>query len=187
MAAINENIETAKTCKLQIIMFIFLFLSNCLKLRISNSFENLQHYKDVLDAYNICFQDEVLDLIENSTNEDYMIKSFMNKLDKFDVEENDILKRKSNLLIFLINKSYLNSELFKKHFKEALESTNDIIMLLLEEGCHYELAQYKKCKIYNFKMVEDIQFDEKYLLNDNLNELFSELKRILKKNKRVSL
>ena len=58
--------------------------------------------------------------------------SAIKKMDEFNLLDRDKLKKKANIIVFIINRSYFESELFEKHWQEA-NSLNKKIVFLIDE------------------------------------------------------
>ena len=130
--------------------------------------------------------DQTINLIENSTDEDYNVKAFIRKLETFDLNENRILKENTKLIIFLVTKTYQKSNMFKLHLNEANELKKESIIILLEKDLCLDDVQLNDYKIYDFCDAVEKSFYGYFLFENssdiNSNECFECIRKILKKN-----
>ena len=138
-------------------------------------FKSVEYYKEILDAYNICLKDEIIKLIESSPSDDYEIFVLTNILNQVNKNEKIVFKEKCDLFVFLITKSYLDSEFFEKHLHEANELNKYILILLLEDGIAADDIKFQNYKVFNIK--EDIeQMSFSSCFTRHLNDVKTKLK-----------
>jgi hypothetical protein len=117
-----------------------------------NSIKNVQvdifeskkeFYKKLLKEYHIGLNiDEIVNMISTE-------KSLKNKLDGITTKDSKNFKKQCSLIVFLITKKYLNSELFDNHWKEANETKKDIVIFLLEQDLELSQDQFMNYKVLN--------------------------------------
>ena len=94
-------------------------------------------YKQLLEAYNIGLDiDDLIDLLEDE------LKS---KLRNFILYDTNKIMKNCSLIGFILTQSYYNSKLFQIHWKKAIETNKEILILILEDNLNIddELLKYK--------------------------------------------
>ena len=94
-------------------------------------------YKQLLVAYNFGFDiDDVVGLLKDELD---------SKLENFILYDNNKIMKNCSLIGFILTKSYYNSTLFENHWKKAIETNKEIVILILEEDLNLnnELLKYK--------------------------------------------
>jgi hypothetical protein len=105
--------------------------------------KKIDFYKKLLKEYNIGLNiDEIVAMISSE-------KSLKHKLDGITLKDSKNLKQQCSLIVFLITKKYLNSELFENHWKEANETKKDIVIFLLEQDLELNQDQFMNYKVLN--------------------------------------
>ena len=110
---------------------------------------NIQYYEDILESYNFKIKDQIINLMKNSKEKDSDIFCLKKSFNQIEINEKEIFKKKSKLLIFLITKNYLESEIFETHLNEAVSLNKEIFILLLEGGLDVKHVKFGKHKVYN--------------------------------------
>ena len=115
---------------------------------LNDEFDNkkFEFYKKVLRTYNVGINlDEIINsLLSNHSNLEEMFYGII-------LRDADQLRNQASLLIFLITKSYFESELFKEHWKEALATNKEIVVFFLEKDFDQEyFINYKTLNIWEF-------------------------------------
>ena len=157
---------------------------------IDKSEEKLNHYKTVLDHYNCLIRDEILESIRKSKDNDSYLFSLLSVWDEFKaVDKNLLFKNDSVVFLFCLTKNYLNSELFKLDWKEAKESGEEILLILLEKDLNIKHLNHNPLKILqivdNWK-IESGKF-EILELNPMFMDLYYSLRTILNRNLIVNI
>jgi hypothetical protein len=144
----------------------------------------LDYFKNILKSYNICLYDQFINLIENSTHEDYEVNALIRKLEKLDLNENRILKENSKIIIFLVTKTYQESNLFKLHLNEVNKLKKEVIIMLLEKHLHLDYTQLNDYKIYDLSDAVENSFDGYFLFEKSpdtqANECFEFIRKKLR-------
>jgi hypothetical protein len=97
---------------------------------------------------------QLVDYIAENRNNSHDFIDVIMKLELRDIEQ---LKNHCSVLVFLITKNYLQSEVFKKDLKEARKLNREIYIILLEElefGNNllheFEILDFKNFKKFDF-------------------------------------
>ena len=109
----------------------------------------MKYYENVLESFNFYIKDQIIEIIKNAASNDSDICSLKDRFHQIEVNEKEIFKQKSRLIVFLITKNYLESSLFDKNLNEAECLKKDIYILLIEGGLDSNNPKYKKYKVYN--------------------------------------
>ena len=114
--------------------------------------KKLDFYKKLLKEYHIGLNiDEIVDMISTE-------KSLKHKLDGIALKDSKNLRKQCSLIVFLITKKYLKSELFENHWKEANENKKDKnVIFLLEQDLELNQDQFM-----NYKVLNIIDFMKKF-------------------------
>jgi hypothetical protein len=105
--------------------------------------KKLDFYKKLLKEYHIGLNiDEIVNMISSE-------KSLKRKFDGITLKDSKNLKKQCLLIVFLITKKYLNSELFENHWKEANETKKDIVIFLLEQDLELNQDQFMNYTVLN--------------------------------------
>ena len=123
-------------------------------------------YEGILEAYNICIKQEILTILKTRSKSVNFVEALKN-LDEIELIERDKIKNETEMIIFLITKSYIASDLFKKHCEEAKLLEKPIWLLLLEDGLVENQIQFKNYKLFQFKLSTQ-NLDDFQLLGDYL-------------------
>jgi hypothetical protein len=135
--------------------------------------------------------DRFINLIENSAHEDYEVNAVIRKLEKLDLNENRILRENSKILIFLVTKTYQESNLFKLHLNEVKKLQKEVIIILLEKDLHLGYAQSNVTKLNDYKIYDlsdavENSFDGYFLFEKSpdikANECFEFIRKKLREN-----
>ena len=136
----------------------------------SLSISNYNEYKNILEEANIFNASRYFDDIS---------KKYLNEFELIDTAR---LKKQAKLLIFFVHKQYVESELFEKHWKEAIELNKEILILDIERSSTSADLQQKFEKQKYFMLTRE-------MLNhsSNENEIDKFINNYLPKNSEVSL
>ena len=107
------------------------------KIEVNNQSKINKVYKQLLEAYNIGLDiDDLIDLLEDE------LKS---KLRNFILHDTNKIMKNCSLIGFILTQSYYNSKLFQIHWKKAIETNKEILILILEDNLNIddELLKYK--------------------------------------------
>ena len=88
----------------------------------------MNHYKKVLEYYNIGITEKLIELIENSNDKSTLRLTYL--INQILVDSIDDAK----ISVFLLNKAYLSSKLFHKHWTDSIYSNKKIILVQLEKS-----------------------------------------------------
>jgi hypothetical protein len=126
-----------------------------------------------------------LDSIKNSKDNDSFLYSLLSVCDEYKpIDKNLIFKNDSIVFIFCLTKNYLDSELFKLDWKEAKESGEKILMILLENNLNIKHLNQDPVNI--FKIVDNWRKEsgkfEILELNPIYLDLYYSLRLILNRN-----
>ena len=123
--------------------------------------EKLEHYKKVLNFYNI-FIDEIVELLEKYNG--YLFYD-ANSLNHIEIIDKTKLEKQSKILIFCMTEAYFGSQLFKNDWNRAVSSQKQILVVFLEkiETC-FEW-QTEKTKILDLSSIE---MDESKIFKSSL-------------------
>ena len=98
--------------------------------KVDKSVEKLEHYGQILEAYNFLESEKFLKTIKNSDPFAESIYDITQDLSNINYIEPNISKNSARVFIFLLTKSYFFSELYKKHWIEASESNKEIVVII---------------------------------------------------------
>ena len=99
------------------------------KFEIDRSKDSIEHYKSVLNSFNFNYANDIINIIKDESlvwNEIHRAVDYMIKIQLYNHGK---LKKQAKILAFLMNQTYLNSELFQKHWNEAKSLNKEIIFL----------------------------------------------------------
>jgi hypothetical protein len=115
-----------------------------------------------------------LDSIKNSKDNDSFLYSLLSVSDEFKaIDKNLIFKNDSIVFIFCLTKNYLDSELFKLDWKEAKESGEKILMILLENNLNVQHLNHDPVNI--FKIVDNWRIESGKFEILELNPIYLDL------------
>ena len=173
-------------CELKLNLYL------CFRVKLDRSEENIDFYGNLLDSYNFANKREIIESFKMLTQEDFnKIKEFKN-IEYYENQSDKLLfKEKSELVLFLITKNYYKSQLFDKHWIEAVIMKKRILIVFLESIMNFQEFNFEDHKLF---VIND--FISKSLKNENLYkyvylfnfkeivtvaflELMTEVKRIL--------
>ena len=136
--------------------------------QIDRSNDSIEHYKSVLNSFNFNYANDIINLIKDENlicNETY---AAANSMYYTRLSNQDKFKKQAKTLAFIMNKTYLNSELFQKHWNEA-KSMNKEIIFLNEDLYPSQLGEFR-VKIFKLCRSEsDLEYN--YELNEFLLKL----------------
>jgi hypothetical protein len=107
------------------------------KIEVTNQSRINKVYKKLLEAYNIGLDIDVLiGLLEDELN---------SKLKYFILYDTNKIMMNCSLIGFILTQTYYNSKLFEIHWKKAIETNKEILILILEDNLNIddELLKYK--------------------------------------------
>ncbi len=115
-----------------------------------------------------------MDSIKNSKDNDSFLYSLLSVSDEFKaIDKNLIFKNDSIVFIFCLTKNYLDSELFKLDWKEAKESGEKILMILLENNLNVQHLNHDPVNI--FKIVDNWRIESGKFEILELNPIYLDL------------
>ena len=120
---------------------------------INKSSEKMRYYKKLLDELNFGFADDVIEKIEESLSktDDQDLFELIRQMDRFHLLDWEKLKKQSKIIVFILNKTYFDSELFKKHWQEANELKKQIVFLLDTFEC---IPRWNTLDVLIFKIIK---------------------------------
>jgi hypothetical protein len=91
------------------------------------------HFKKVFEAFNFQLGDNIELLLENSDE-------LRLKLKGIDINKFKALKNQAKFIVFIVTKSYYESELFERQWKEANDFKNKEIVIIMNEEEDFDTA-----------------------------------------------
>lgn len=160
-------------------------------LKVDKKEKNIQRYKEILDLYNIHIKDEIIDLIRNSSEDDYLIAymiAHLEKLELIDLEQLKQLKQSSKIILYCITKNSLKDiDKFQKQWADAKRLNNENLFVLLMEDVDETHFDHDENKIYKvFRDFKQGEYSDEIKRGDVLWKLTNQLSCILNRTLKVS-
>ena len=141
-----------------------------------------EKYKNILKSFNICLKNDLVEILsDTNTNDEYLMK-LAKELEEADCVDVKLFYKKSKMIIFLLTKSYHESNLFKEDWKEAINSNKEIVIIInkYEDNLINE-SELKDHKILYFETEIVVHFDNSSLIFSNDTKLFKRFIQSLQK------
>ena len=118
-----------------------------------NNKEIFESFKNILETYNFNFgleHNEIINMIRNSSHE--YVEELIDKIKEYYLSSDPYkIKSQCTQIFFLVTKNYLNSDLFSKHWNEAIALNKEIFIFILEPDLlDLNFEKFKNQKIFYY-------------------------------------